>query len=86
VLSILPENSKIRALRLWDEAAGKLSQEILQDFPAVPASLQYLSWEGQERKLYRVERVNGMVKLQVCDEIRVGKVPCEWYNRSILGL
>ncbi|KAF2650877.1 hypothetical protein K491DRAFT_782272 [Lophiostoma macrostomum CBS 122681] len=86
VLSILPTDTQIRALRLWDEAAGKLSQTILDDFPAVPESLQYLSWEGKEKKLYKVERLDGQVKLQVCDGFGARKVPAEWHNRSLLGV
>jgi hypothetical protein len=69
VLSVLPKETGIRALRVWDTAGKPLSQELLDDFPEVPRSLEYLSWEGEEKVLYQfMRRGSGRVKAVLCEE------------------
>ncbi|KAF2744970.1 hypothetical protein M011DRAFT_505592 [Sporormia fimetaria CBS 119925] len=67
VISLLPPSTQIRALRLWDTQADALPQSLLDDFYAVPASLEYISWEGKEKRLYRLEKMEGTVRAVECE-------------------
>jgi hypothetical protein len=69
ILSVLPKETAIRALRVWDSAGKPLPQSLLDDFPAIPSSLEYLKWEGEEKVLYRfIRREGGKVKAVPCEE------------------
>lgn len=55
---VLLTTTKIRTLRLWDMRGEALAQELLDDFPDVPESLERVVWEGKEKVLYSIERGN----------------------------
>jgi hypothetical protein len=88
ILSVLPKETGIRALRIWDSAGKPLPQSLLDDFPAVPSSLEYLSWEGEETVLYQImRRGSGKVKAVLCEEkLREvdEKKKGEWNEKRIL--
>ncbi|KAF2734084.1 hypothetical protein EJ04DRAFT_252408 [Polyplosphaeria fusca] len=91
MLSLLPPNTHLRALRLWDSRAEPLPQDLLDDFPAVPATLEYLSWGTQyefdnAKLLYRLERRDGKVKAVPCEPLRKmdANVKIDWIERRIL--
>ncbi|KAH8725852.1 hypothetical protein GQ44DRAFT_759232 [Phaeosphaeriaceae sp. PMI808] len=68
ILSLLPSTTRIRALRIWDTRGEALPRAFLDDLPTVPDGLEYLGWEGEEKVLYKIERVEGgVVKAVVCD-------------------
>ena len=87
VLSVLPQSGSIRALRVWDTKGKPLPQGLLNNFPNIPKSLEYLGWEGEEKVLYQFVRSNdGKVKALSCAPIR--KVDQElkgrWDQKRIL--
>lgn len=73
MLASLPRTTSIRALRLYDTDAENLPQVILDEFPDVPDSLEYLSWEGKEKKLFKIER----------EEEKVVALPCLYVRERI---
>jgi hypothetical protein len=44
---------------------------VLDDFPQVPESLEYLEWDAIEKVLYKLEKSNGKVKAVPCKPLRV---------------
>ncbi|KAF2705829.1 hypothetical protein K504DRAFT_505557 [Pleomassaria siparia CBS 279.74] len=88
ILSVLPSSdTQIRALRLWDTAGKALPQSFLDDFPRIPTSLEYLSWEAEVPVLYQLtKQENGKVRARPCEPLRV--VPegrkGDWNEKRIL--
>ncbi|KAF2791514.1 hypothetical protein K505DRAFT_419092 [Melanomma pulvis-pyrius CBS 109.77] len=86
VLSILTDQTNIRALRIWDTKGKPLPQSLLDDFPKIPPSLEYLGWEAEEKVLYRFERDGGKVKAVSCEPLRVVEEEAkkDWSEKRIL--
>jgi hypothetical protein len=67
----------------------KLPNEVLEDFPDIPKSLEYLQWEiGKHREnflLYRLVRSEGQIKAVETQPLRIAKGPKElWTEKKIL--
>ena len=60
VLRLLRPDIPIRALRLSDSRGTPLPAKLLDVFPDVPPSLDYVRWDvGTKKTLYRLERGPG---------------------------
>lgn len=86
VLGHLPANSQLRAIRLSDSRGLPLPEELLESFPEIPSSIEYLRWDTEESKLlYRLERSEGKTKAVRCDPVRASSVTGElWTENRIL--
>ncbi|KAF2198075.1 hypothetical protein GQ43DRAFT_474886 [Delitschia confertaspora ATCC 74209] len=86
VLNLLPSQTKIRALRFYDSAGDTLPEELLNDFPDVPPSLEFLGWECKEgRLLYRFERSDGKVRAVRYEPVRENsRNASDWTDDRIL--
>ena len=69
VLAHVPRTARIRALRVWDSKGEALPREVLDDFPQVPGTLEYLAWEGKEKNLYKLVREDGKIKAVISDAL-----------------
>ncbi|KAJ4299683.1 hypothetical protein N0V90_004929 [Kalmusia sp. IMI 367209] len=84
-LDILPKNTRLRALRLRDSSVGLLPQAELDKLANVPDSLEYLSWEGEQRALYKFHGQSEEAKVKLC-EAAGEKVKGDWAEETILEL
>lgn len=72
ILNILPPSTRIHTLRMSDSRGLKLPDEILNQFPDIPKSLEYLKWDtGKRAVLYRLERGAGKVRAVPCEQQRI---------------
>ncbi|ORY19026.1 hypothetical protein BCR34DRAFT_260438 [Clohesyomyces aquaticus] len=85
ILSVLPIDGQIRALRVWDPEAEQLSEAFLKDFPAIPDVLEYLCWQGKESALYDFKRSNGGVEAVRCEMMKPRSSRGGWSEERILG-
>jgi hypothetical protein len=71
MITLLPPDTQIRVVRMSDSRGLELADELLDNCPDIPASLEVLKWNigGNSEKeiLYRFER-NG-------DRVRIVKGP-----------
>ena len=85
MINILPKDTQIRALRITDERGLKLKDEVLENFPDLPASLEYLKWDiGERRFLYRLERVGRRVRAVECEAPRKPRGLKTWVDERVL--
>ncbi|OAL46490.1 hypothetical protein IQ07DRAFT_658686, partial [Pyrenochaeta sp. DS3sAY3a] len=84
LLTHIPSETTIRTLRISDTRAQPLPPAFLDALPPVPASLEYLVWEGRERAVYRLERRECGVRAVVCGDGRV-EGEGEWWERGGLA-
>lgn len=84
ILTILPQNSQIKVLRLADERGEALPEDFLNDLPSVPEGLEYLDWQAKENVLYRIEKEGGKVKAVACPPLRVKGDGEEWMERRTM--
>lgn len=71
MITLLPKDSQIRALRMSDTRSLKLPDGVLENLPEIPASLEYLKWDsGENGLLYRLERTEGRVRAVECKTLR----------------
>lgn len=88
MINILPKDTQIRALRITDERGLKLKDEVLENFPDLPASLEYLKWDigekGERGFLYRLERVGGRVRAVECEAPRKPRGLKTWVDERVL--
>jgi hypothetical protein len=57
MLTLLSPDGKLRVLRMSDSRALPLSNALLQDFPAIPRSLEVLKWNMGKAISSKHERV-----------------------------
>ena len=70
MITLLSKDTRIRALRMSDKRGFKLPDEVLENFPEIPASLEYLKWDvGENGLLYRLERIEGRVRAVECEAL-----------------
>lgn len=88
MINILPKDTQIRALRVTDERRLKLPDDLLDNFPEVPASVEYLKWDigkkEEKGSLYRLERNGGRVKAVECEALRKLGGKTSWVDDRIL--
>jgi hypothetical protein len=68
-----------------DERGLQLPDEILQDLPEIPASLEYLKWDiGERGSLYKLESSGGQVRAVKCDALRKHDDKESWTEGRVL--
>jgi hypothetical protein len=86
MIMLLPRDTKIRALRMSDERGLDLPDEILENFPNVPTSLEYLNWITREKRvLYRLERHGGGIKAVQGEPLRASSAGESWVEGRVLS-
>jgi hypothetical protein len=85
IIKVLPKDTQIRALRLSDQRGLTLPEEVLENFPEVPASLEYLKWcIGETGLLYKLERNGGRVRAVECEALRRPHGRENWVEERVL--
>ncbi len=62
-----------------------LPDDVLENFPPVPAYLEYLKWDaGKKKTLYRLERSQGRVRAVECEALRKPQDVGSWLEKRVL--